>query len=603
MIAIFRTWCMVGVLCLLCLARAAMGTEPAASQPGSPFTMNGWQFHEYNVPRLENAIAHAPDYGVNFFIFSHNLFRSVEGFLASDDRLDVKNPPAYLKELYTPEYFTLHAHWIRDINHLGELANAKGIPFYLWVHELDDIPLKFLKGGRTDLKTQEINRLREQGQDVRRARVDMDDPALYAYLTQRYEKLLAAVPNCAGFVLTLHESDFKVFRNDDVISSVDRPERIYKVAMLLHDVLAKHHKQLILRNFFYEPMEMRYFREAIAKLPDDIIIMSKDMTHEFDPFYPYDPLHGDVGKKKQIIETDLGSEKAWSTQGGYAQTDFIRRVVLRARQTGLAGVVGRMHVYYPDPFANTHEVNLYAFSRFMRNPDLSDEEVLTDWAAKRFPKEAVPAIVSAYGRTEWIQHHGRWHLEEWFTKDIGSEWGSYAYYYGHLLERGRSKWTLLPSDIKLEEKLFHPDEGTYERLVAEKEEVIRQVRASQADVEKAAPFLSAEQSAQVRGDFDFLADAAVLQEAWIRAYFSMRMAVDDPGNAEYKARMEAALADMEKQEKAGPAYGLNKATGRRYNIDKFEADMRAKAADPEKTKAEDAKILATVRHTVDAANR
>ena len=42
--------------------------------------------------------------------------------------------------------------------------------------------------------------------------------------------------------------------------------------------------------------------------------MSKDTTHEFHPFYPWDPLHGAVGNKRQIIEIDLGVEKAWSTQ-------------------------------------------------------------------------------------------------------------------------------------------------------------------------------------------------------------------------------------------------------------------------------------------------
>jgi hypothetical protein len=28
------------------------------------------------------------------------------------------------------------------------LATGKGIPFYLWVHEFDDIPKKFFVGGR-----------------------------------------------------------------------------------------------------------------------------------------------------------------------------------------------------------------------------------------------------------------------------------------------------------------------------------------------------------------------------------------------------------------------------------------------------------------------
>jgi hypothetical protein len=47
--------------------------------------MNGWQFHEYNMPKLEEAVRRAPEYGVNFLIFSHGWFWSTEGFLASCD--------------------------------------------------------------------------------------------------------------------------------------------------------------------------------------------------------------------------------------------------------------------------------------------------------------------------------------------------------------------------------------------------------------------------------------------------------------------------------------------------------------------------------------
>ncbi|MDQ3623836.1 MAG: hypothetical protein M3463_15320 [Verrucomicrobiota bacterium] len=49
----------------------------------SPFAFNGWQFHDYNMPKLEEAVRRAPEYGVNFLIFSHEFFRSPEGFLAS----------------------------------------------------------------------------------------------------------------------------------------------------------------------------------------------------------------------------------------------------------------------------------------------------------------------------------------------------------------------------------------------------------------------------------------------------------------------------------------------------------------------------------------
>jgi hypothetical protein len=559
------------VLALLFLV-SLLHAQPVANAPGkpSPFPLNGWQFHEYDLPKIADAINRAPDYGVNFFIFSHEFFRSVEGFLASTDDVDPANPPAWTKELYTPEYFRIRRGWQSDIRRAGDLALAKGIPFYLWVHEFDDVPKRFLKDDR----------------------VTMDDPELWRYLDQRYEKLIAAVPKCAGFVLTLHESDYRVFRDDRVISKDPVPERIRKVTQLLYDVLKRHNKQLITRNFFYEPVEMEYFKTAVAQLPDDIIVMSKDTTHEFHPFYPWDPLHGQVGKKRQIIEIDLGTEKAWSGRGVYAQTDYIRRVALHARDTHLTGMVGRARLGWPKPFDDLHEVNLYAFARFMRDPDLATDEVLTDWAKRRgYAAEAVPFLVSAAKRSEFIQHRGRWHLEYWFTKDIGAQWNDYEYYFSRVPVRGRYKWSHNPADAELEKKLVYPDAETFAKVVAEKDEVIAQVRAGEADLQKAKPYLSPEQLAPWEEGYRFLEDAALLQREWVRAYFAMRMFMTKP-SAEARNTVSDALTKLVQIERTpGVTYGLNPTTHRRYNIDAFVLEMTWRMANRNRALDEDARII------------
>jgi hypothetical protein len=552
----------------------------AMAAPPATFPMNGWQFHDYNVPKLEEAIHRAPDYGVNFFIFSHELFRSVEGFLASTDDADPAHPPAAVKELATGENFRIIPGWQSDLRRLGALATKEKIPYYLWVHEFDDLPRRFFKNGL----------------------VDMDDPGLFPYLQQRYERLLAAVPGTAGFVLTLHESDRRVFRNSHVSSELGVPQRVQKICRMLYDLLKRHGKQLIVRNFFYEPLEMEYFRDGIAGLPDDVIVMSKDTAHEFHPFYPWDPLHGQVGKKRQIVEIDLGVEKAWDGQGAYAQTDFIRRVAQRARDTHLAGLVGRARLGWDHPFTDSHEVNLYAFSRFLRDPTSTTEQVLRDWAARRYPARAVPYVVSAMARTEAINHNGRWHLEYWMTKEIGREWADYAYIYSRVLQRSRYKWTKDPADRALEEKLYHPDEATFRRAVAEKDKVLAEVRASQNDLHQAARYLTAEQLAPLREDFRFLLDAALLQREWVRAYFAHRMFIDAPSPARKQA-VEEALARLEQYERTpGVTYGLNVETGRRYNIDGFAREMRRRMADPAAARAEDARILEITRRAADVAN-
>jgi hypothetical protein len=544
----------------------------------APFTMNGWQFHSRDVAKVSEAIGKAPEYGVNFFIFSHALFDHVDPFLNSPERQ-------------------------RDVLALGALADKEQIPWYLWLHEFDDIPDRFKVGPRGAADEQIAKSVTGEGSSASfrlGRRVNMDDPALMDYLRDRYERLLAKCPTAAGLVLTLHESDNKLFRNAEVQSKLTVPERIVVISKLIYDVVKKHNKKLILRNFFYEPKEMDYFAQAITKLPDDIIIMSKDVVHDFDPWYPFDPLHGKVGKKVQIMEMDLGIEKAWNQQGLYCQADYIKRDLERARDTGLAGAVGRAQVMWEHPFEDTHEINLYAYSRFMKDPNLSVDQVLQDWARKRlYPAEAAPYIVSAMKRTEFIQFHGRWFLGFWLTKSLGAEWGDYPYYFGHILLRSRYKWSHDPADQKLEEGLYTPDQALFDRLVAEKDQVIEQVRAGMADIQNAARSMTPEQVAPYQEGFRYLLDAAQVQKEWTRAFVAMRMWMKSP-NAESEKVVRDALAKLEALDQApGVTYGRNRQTGHRYNIDRFVLEMRWRMANRSRALAEDARLLDDTRRLMD----
>jgi len=340
---------------------------------------------------------------------------------------------------------------------------------------------------------------------------------------------------------------------------------------------------------------MDWFAEAVPKLPDDVIIMSKDVVHDFDPWYPFDPLHGKVGKKVQIMEADLSVEKAWNSQGLYAQAEYIKRDVERARDTGLAGIVGRVQVFWNHPFEDTHEVNFYSFSRFMKDPTLSVDSVLQDWSKRRYPPEAAPAIASAMKRTEFIQHHGRWFLGFWLTKALGAEWGDYPYYFGHILLRSRYKWTHDPADKTLEAGLYNPDQALFDRLAAEKDDVIAQVRAGMADIENAQRFMTPDQAKPFVEGFRYLLDAAECQKEWTRAYFAQRMWMARP-SPEAEAVVRDALVKLEALDRSpGVTYGLNRSTAHRYNIDRFVLEMRWRMANRTRALAEDARLLDDTR--------
>ena len=535
----------------------------------SDFTFNTWQLHKYDMPKLREAIERAPDYGVNSVIFSHRLFRSVEGFIHSGNNYDPEKTPELpvLQELYerSAGHTRPNPDWWDDIRELGQMCDERDIDWYVWIHELDDLPPQFF--------------LEESG----RSRVDLDDPALVEYLTDRYERLLEIIPGTAGFVLMYHETQRMVTRNRDVVSERSAPERIAYLTRIIYDVAKRHDKKLIIRNFFYEPIEKEYFNRSLDLLPDDIVVMSKPVPHEFHPFYPRDPIHGNTGNKPHIVELDLGFEKSWGEDGIYAQVDWIKETVQYLYESGGDGLVGRARLGWYDrgdpelwdkPFENIHEINFYAFSRFMEDPGLDVDEVWYDWASQRYPQKAVPYIVSSLKRTQFINHHGRYFLGWWVTKYIGREWDHYRYYFETPFRRSNFKWTQNPEDKETQEKLHNPDMEFYRKLIDEKEQVLENVHASIEDIGIAKRYLTADQYLPLERGFDWLLDAAELQLQWTRAYFAMRMWMNEPQDI-YKILMEDALQELEfLDQKSGRRYGLNEDTGSRYHIDQFVTEMR-----------------------------
>lgn len=520
-------------------------TQTGLVRSQANFQINGWQLHEYNIPRLEEAIKRAPSYGVNTLVFSHELFRSVEGFLNSPERQ-------------------------RDIRYLASLAEKQKLAHYFWVHEFDDIPAEFREPDK---------------------RVNFDHPGLFPYLRNRYEKLIKVVPGTAGFVLTFHECGNKVFKNSEVKTDKPVSERIYLISQLLYDVAKVHNKKLIVRNFLYEPKEIEYFNEAVKKLPADILLMAKTEPHEFNPFYPADPNHGAFGGKREIIEIDLGIEEALNLHASYAQVDYIQKFVKRAREKGMAGMIGRARFYWENPFEEQHEINLYAFGEFMRNPGLPADSVWFRWARKHYNPQAAPYIVSALKRTEYIHHHARYHLGAWFTKWAGEDWDWYKYYFGRPVLRSPYKWTLNPAHKELENAFYRPDRALFDKMVREKDEVIEMTNQSIKDLALARRFLNNSELAPLENGFKCLLQTCKIQKQWLRAYMGMRMYMDLP-NEENLMIVEDALQKLDALNKPPTIpWAVTPYEDNSGNVDRFILEMRWRVNNRTRAMEEDKRLM------------
>jgi hypothetical protein len=151
----------------------------------------------------------------------------------------------------------------------------------------------------------------------------------------------------------------------------------------------------------------------------------------------------------------------------------------------------------------------------------------------------------------------------------------------------------------MEQALYSPDQALFEKLVSEKDQVVEQIQAGMADIDKAAKYLSPEQLHPFQEGFRYLLDAAECEKQWTRAYFAQRMWMNQP-TKESEAIVRDALAKLEELDRGpGVTYGRNAQTGHRYHIDEFTLEMRWRLPNRKRALAEDAQLLADTRRLMD----
>ncbi len=365
-------------------------------------------------------------------------------------------------------------------------------------------------------------------------------------------------------------------------------EPIYKT------VVGELKKELIVRNFFHEPLEREWFQQAMAHLPADIIIMCKNTPHEFNPFYPPEPMLKKGSRNRLIMELDLTTENAPSRQFLFCQVEYLGRFLKIAHEQELYGVIGRLRFPPTFSFRGPDAINPYAFGRFATEPGLDNQKVWNDSCVRIVRVAAAEALQRAMKKTFEIAVKTRYHLRFWVYPLKG-----YHYAFGHIRLRSLAKWTHDPEDKAMETALVNPTPELYQRLMAEKNEAVELAEAAIRDVEEASRYLTHEESDRFLDRFRFILDRVEVEREATAAFFSFRMWINDP-KPEYLARLQAAMQRLEQLDQAPHRpWGRDWRTGHRHGIPTLLNDLRWRIEDPERARKEDAKIMAEITRRLD----
>ncbi|MEM9680238.1 MAG: hypothetical protein AAF901_07925, partial [Bacteroidota bacterium] len=227
-------------------------------------TFRAWQFHALDTAYMKKVLKKAPEYNINTVVQSHGA---------------ISNTMDLYDEEFEPKTISDRG---KQLKAISQFAQKQDIETFIWIHELADIPPKFQIDGK----------------------VNLDDKGLWKYLSRRYELAFQDFPEFAGVQITFHETTYKIFDNEEVVSKMSMPDRFAKLIKTIYDACEQYDKKLIVRTFLYQSDEYEWVKEGLLKSDDNIMVQTKCVPNDWQPFFPHNQMIGAFPNKKQIIEYD-----------------------------------------------------------------------------------------------------------------------------------------------------------------------------------------------------------------------------------------------------------------------------------------------------------
>ena len=429
-----------------------------------------WQLQDYDLDHIRRVIGLAAESGVNRIQLSHSIVMKAEAVLSAP---------------------TL----ARDINTISEWAHAKKVKVDVWTHELSGVPGEFMTDGRAEL----------------------DSPDLWKHVREKYNGLFSVCPRIDGLVLTMHETAVKIFQDASVATTMSPEERVTRLVDELGAVCKSYGKELFVRTFSYEPDELRRVQNGLKACSSDIIAMTKCVPHDWQPYYPANPVIGDVGGKRQVVEFDLGHEFTGLSRIPYVMIDYFKRHWDYDLSKGTCGAVLRLERHAWRALDTPNWANVEICTKLLKNPKLDPQVLYRKWLAARYGKDAAESLYSAFGRTRQIVDLGYFVLGFWVTNH--SLLPSYEYAAKSLRNRTSAKWD--PSTQSIEQELLNPTWDTVRRISREKDEALALVEKSLADIETARPHLGENDYAELKDLFEREKAMVIVWKAAIEVIFGV----------------------------------------------------------------------------------
>lgn len=332
--------------------------------PGAkPFDIRHWILLDvYDSEHMDRMMRLAADYGMNGIQFSEDAIYWVNDSLHR-----------YNSYVFTGE--------------LCERCHDLGLKAYFWTHEINGFFYEFTKNAKYGFYGQ-----------LAEGKIDLSSTSgFWETLYEKYDVFLRRIPGVDGLVLTLNESHIPVYHGEFVDSDLSAAERVARIGRTVKAACDAHGKHLILRTFCYTPTDLERVRDGVKLIGSDVTVMNKCVPHDWQTFYPHDPLIAYLSEFDQVVEFDLAHEPMGAGRFPYPDTDHIKYRIDHAAKNGVIGVAGRVERFRNHSDGTLNWSNVYAFSRLAQAPETPADTLWREYSAADFGAESA----------EWITDLGR----------------------------------------------------------------------------------------------------------------------------------------------------------------------------------------------------
>jgi len=321
----------------------------------------------------------------------------------------------------------------------------------------------------------------EKGLTTEDGDIDFNGPYL-DLIDKKIAEFFENVPEIDGLVFTPYESLFPIIH---VVNKEKNPpeQNLRNVMNVFKRACDKYNKRFVARTFAATDEDYALINKVILSMDikSDFYVSMKVVPFDWHPFLPIHPIIEDLKATKRIVELDLMGEYYGQGVVPCCFPEEIKRYLRHLKKRGVKHIVGRVDRMGVRTMDTANEVNVYAMTKFMQEPDADIDDVYNEWAAAKWDAKTAKAVIPSLKRTFdiakkvfYIDQHLQSHWQ--FPDFLMLKWARFFGYFkpGEPLRRARLEWAIISDRIT----------PSWEEIIADKDEAISLIQRCLDDLAK-----------------------------------------------------------------------------------------------------------------------